>query len=506
MIENIPLTFDKSHIITIGEKLYSQSIELIRELVNNAYDADATRVDVSVEEDEISVSDNGRGMDIGGLRQYFSVGSQEKMLSPKSERFHRDRIGQFGIGKFASLAAADRFEVKTQRGAFAAKVVFDRNEWEGSDAWTLPLEKIAADRSRGDGTTVTLSRLTRSFEIDDVEECIVSGVPLKAPGFEVFLNGYKMHPRTWSGHKMPVMEGTSFGPVHGEIVILSESGGSFDGMGVECRVKGAAITRETFGIEKWGLSAARVRGELNADFLPITSDRTGFIVDTAEYREFVQAVHRILGEAKKVLGKLSDRRENRRASRALNEALDRVWNSIVRNPDCSPFGAIPIGGEGYAAGGAAALTGGHKEAGQDHQLELGGEVPSQSEKTAVSELPQLPKPEEAELPMRLKKKPQKIKKLTPNSVVKRLKFGKHKIACCLDHFGEDGPECFSEGTVIYINRDHPLYHREMKRAWSYTVYIARLLTQEIALMKESRSAKKAFALQGRMLKGAFESK
>ena len=40
----LPVTVDKSHLITIGERLYAESIELIRELVNNAYDADATLV------------------------------------------------------------------------------------------------------------------------------------------------------------------------------------------------------------------------------------------------------------------------------------------------------------------------------------------------------------------------------------------------------------------------------------------------------------------------------
>ena len=40
----LPVTVDKSHLVTIGERLYSESIELIRELVNNAYDADATEV------------------------------------------------------------------------------------------------------------------------------------------------------------------------------------------------------------------------------------------------------------------------------------------------------------------------------------------------------------------------------------------------------------------------------------------------------------------------------
>jgi hypothetical protein len=59
----LTITVDKSHIITIGERLYEQSIELIRELVNNGYDADATRVEVTVTDKEITVADNGEGMD-----------------------------------------------------------------------------------------------------------------------------------------------------------------------------------------------------------------------------------------------------------------------------------------------------------------------------------------------------------------------------------------------------------------------------------------------------------
>jgi hypothetical protein len=45
---HLTITVDKSHILSLGERLYEQSIELIRELVNNAYDADATRVEVTV--------------------------------------------------------------------------------------------------------------------------------------------------------------------------------------------------------------------------------------------------------------------------------------------------------------------------------------------------------------------------------------------------------------------------------------------------------------------------
>ena len=135
----LPVTVDKSHLITIGERLYTESIELIRELVNNAYDADATEVRVTVDTEMIRVEDNGAGMDLEGLKQYFNIGSPEKLHKPKSPRFRRDRIGQFGIGKFASISPCERFEVETQNGPFAARVTFEKSAWEqtGSPATRL---------------------------------------------------------------------------------------------------------------------------------------------------------------------------------------------------------------------------------------------------------------------------------------------------------------------------------------------------------------------------------
>src|SRR4029077_17231602 len=94
----LPVRVDKSHLITIGERLYAESVELIRELVNNAYDADATEVCVSIGDDDIRVQDNGLGMDLEGLREYFTIGTSDKRIHPRSPRFGRPRIGQFGIG------------------------------------------------------------------------------------------------------------------------------------------------------------------------------------------------------------------------------------------------------------------------------------------------------------------------------------------------------------------------------------------------------------------------
>jgi Histidine kinase-, DNA gyrase B-, and HSP90-like ATPase len=476
------VTVDKSHLITIGERLYAESIELIRELVNNAYDADATEVRVRVGDDLIRVEDNGAGMDLEGLQQYFNIGSPEKLQKPKSPRFHRDRIGQFGIGKFASLSACGRFEVETRRGSFAARVIFDKSDWEhAGDAWHLPLEHLEPDPLRGDGTTVTLVQLTRRFDPKEVERRLIEGVPLKAPNFHVLLNGERVRPRTMSGHRLAVLDGTPYGPVHGEILVLPASASDPGPSGIEIKVKQVTVRRDLFGAEAWGRAAERLRGELHADFLPVTTDRSGFVQDSPEFLAFRQVVNRVMNEVRAILRQLTGQREKRAASKALREALERIYRALVRNPDLSPFGPLPEAGAGGQRGAAAAGTG---AANPREEVVGGAEAAPPKRKRAA-------------------KKP-KVKRLTPNAVVKRLRVGHEGVSCCLDHFGEDGPECFSEGNVIYINRDHPLYRREARKAETHTMHLARLLTQEITLMKDApRDPRKAFDRQSKLLRDAF---
>jgi hypothetical protein len=478
----LPVTVDKSHLVTIGERLYAESIELIRELVNNAYDADATEVKVTVTPASVSVEDNGTGMDLEGLRQYFVIGSQEKLLRPKSPVFKRERIGQFGIGKFATLSACQRFTVYTQKNSFAARVIFDKDAWSQEvGEWRLPLEILSRDPQRANGTTVTLHGLTKQFLPEDVERKIVEGAPLKAPHFAVILNQRPVMPKSFSGHRIPFLEGTEFGPVSGEIVILPASASSLEELGIEVKVKQVTVRRELFGAETWGKVAARIRGEIHADFLPITSDRSGFIIDSPEYQAFVQIMQRVMDEVHSVLIRLMGKGEKRAASRALGEALERISKALFRNPDFSPFGPMPIGEPGGIGGAAATKSPEPAEA--THEGKPVG-MSRMARKLA-------------------RKKRPTAKRLTPDAVVRRLKMGQAGISCCLDHFGESGPESFSEGTTVYINRDHPLYKREAKKGEAHTMHIARLLTQEIALMKDPRNPRQAFERQSKLLRDAF---
>jgi len=480
----IEVTVDKSHIVTIGERLYGESIELIRELINNAYDADAAEVKVTIKDDKVIVEDDGLGMDMEGLSQYFNIGSTLKKDNPKSSKFGRDRIGEFGIGKFASLSACSSFELWTKKNDFQARVIFDKEEWKRSiDKWHIPLEVEKVDHRLKNGTRVTLDGVTKRFNIADVERRIIETVPIKAPDFFVYLNGHKISARIIPGQKVPFMEGTEYGIVHGEIIISSQMDQNISEAGIECKVKQVTITKDFFGIEKWVKNIARIRGEVNADFLPITSDRTGFIKDTPQYEKFLEVMNRVVERIKPILDELSDYKENKRARRVLTEVLDRVKNALMLNPDYCPEGLIPLGDSGSETG-----QPGYIQPNEDKTVE---ENKGQKIKTAQKK--------------KRKRKP-KVKQLSPTAVIKKLKLGQQGVSCCVDHLGADAPECLTEGTIVYINRDHPLYKKEVQKKDTHILHIARLLTQEICLMKDSRSPRQAFQRQSKLLQDALIDK
>jgi hypothetical protein len=237
-------------------------------------------------------------------------------------------------------------------------------------------------------------------------------------------------------------------------------------------------------METWGKAMARVRGEVNADFLPITSDRTGFIRDSGEYQEFLGVINRVMESVKAALQKLTMKKEGKKVSRALKEALQRIYKALAVNPDLSPFGALPLGNEAKGIGDAADIARSRESSAEREVKPPADSILSPSEK-------------------KKKKIKPKVKRLTPNAIIRKIKFGQAGVSCVVDSFGEDGSEVFSEETTIYINRDHPLYKRESAKVDTHVLNLARLITQEISMMKDPRNPRQAFERQSKLLRDAF---
>jgi len=82
-------------------------------------------------------------------------------------------------------------------------------------------------------------------------------------------------------------------------------------IGVEVKVKQVTIKRELFGLDHWGKIASRIRGEVYADFLPVTTDRSGFILDNPQYQAFRNVMDKVIQDVDGVLKRLAGRKRNK---------------------------------------------------------------------------------------------------------------------------------------------------------------------------------------------------
>ncbi len=487
----IKVTVDKSHLFTLGEKMYRESIEFVRELVNNAYDADATFANVSISEDKIEVLDNGSGMNARGLEQFFTIGSEEKRTHGVSPRFGRKRIGQFGIGKFSALALCDEFLVESVKGKNKYTVVFNRSSWESDENWDLPIKKEAASALDKEGTKIILNKLTKKVSLSEAEKYLKQSVPLRAKKFSVYLNNKKISAKTVPGKIIAINIKTMYGAIIGEIVIAINSR-DVDEPGVECRVKQALIKRELFGLDrKYKHGINRIAGSVNADFLPLIAARSDFVTDSAEYKLFYQLMRERLDKVLKEFNKQSETKNLQKINKELQEIMKHIKEALALNPDFVPQGkaAARLKKEGrkkMAAASAAIKSGENK-----NQEEGGMDKEDVEDKTKKESSEKTKEPASANL---------EAKPL----VLKRIRMKKLGISCGIVSLGEDGLEVMSQGNLIYINQDHPLYQKLYKKKDLFAIHLMRLITQEIVLMKKLRiTASEAFSWQSKLLKDAL---
>ena len=484
----IPITVEKSHLITIGEKLYTEKSSFIRELVNNAYDADATEVRVIMNSFLVSVKDNGSGMDEGGLRQYFTIGSELKKSETESPRFKRRRIGEFGIGKFAALAASKQFEIETQKENFRGRLVFDKESWSQHEDWHLDLERLEPSPERGNGTIVTLHNLTMELHPGTVRRYLAERTPIHIENFSVFVNDEQVTDDVVPGQRLQIAARTPLGFVTGTLIIAPPDR-KLRQSGIAVCVRGILIRYESFGLEtsrKFGTS--RITGRINADFVPITSNRDDFIRDSLEFKMLQEIMRKEIAKALQEVREEGDRRANLQALRVLKDALFKIGRAMRKHRGLFQEAAVPVG--------PVAVGNDKEEAGfQISQAEL---LPTGAELD-----PAIAQKLQEQKEQRGRGRPQAI--LGSKSVIRKFKIANFEMAVRMEHLGGE-TESLISGGVIYVNLDHPLYRTYQNRDELLTLHIARVLTKELALQAGVTSASDAFSLQAELLTDAFKGK
>jgi len=122
MSNEYTLDIDLNVLNHLGLNLYSNVPAVLAELIANAWDADASRVDVSVQGEgqnkKIIIQDNGCGMDDADLRKKFLVVGYQRRITGSGDLTvgkGRPVMGRKGIGKLSVLSIASKVRVFTRK-------------------------------------------------------------------------------------------------------------------------------------------------------------------------------------------------------------------------------------------------------------------------------------------------------------------------------------------------------------------------------------------------------
>ena len=179
----------------------AKPIQGLSELIWNALDADATRVDVEIDNDDISmrsvtVRDNGHGIAHGEVKALFGqLGGSWKRGGRTSKVEGRILHGKEGKGRLQALALG-RSAVWTVRYRDEKKLLGYRISLLKDDLVDVRVTNPEeVDAALGPGVEVTVSELERTYRSLEPTKPLPTGVGrisdmlFKVPKYDVFCDG-----------------------------------------------------------------------------------------------------------------------------------------------------------------------------------------------------------------------------------------------------------------------------------------------------------------------------
>lgn len=117
----------------LGLNLYSNTPAVIAEVIANAWDADATEVDINYDKKEKSVTvlDDGFGMDEKDInKKYLHIGYQKRrdLKGGATTPMGRRPMGRKGIGKLSLFSIANKILVQSKKGVDENAFLMDAEE------------------------------------------------------------------------------------------------------------------------------------------------------------------------------------------------------------------------------------------------------------------------------------------------------------------------------------------------------------------------------------------
>jgi len=292
---------------------YRSSEKAIKELVDNAWDADSELVSVSfpdpMTKNPVIIYDNGSGMTEDELRReyLFIASDRRKRRGEFTSQKHRKVKGKKGIGKFAGLMAASTMKLETWTRGKKCEFSLNSLDFDTSeDIEKLPINLIVEDcENNSHGTRITLLNLHQSLAFtnpDKFRQLLLQEYG-RERDFEIIVNekllGIDDIQGNYTLHEANL---PSVGNIKLEFTIATQKG-KLKQPGISIRVDGKVVGKPVF----FGLDTAddfpiklldKIYGEIEVDGLidHVTADWGAFVENSELYEEVKQYIQPIIRE------------------------------------------------------------------------------------------------------------------------------------------------------------------------------------------------------------------
>jgi hypothetical protein len=164
----VRFSVDAGIINRLGKELVGKHETAVSELVKNAFDADATEVNLIFENawyvgGTLTIEDNGTGMTKDQLiNGFMRLSSSDKIHNPISDKFKRIRAGRKGIGRFATQRLGSKLTIITHSTNidFSIKISINWNDFEtDKDLLSVSNNIEVIPKTKKEGTTLIIENL-----------------------------------------------------------------------------------------------------------------------------------------------------------------------------------------------------------------------------------------------------------------------------------------------------------------------------------------------------------
>src|ERR671921_17746 len=275
-------------------KTWVSPTEIIKELVENAFDEDATKVLVTVLSNGSIAIEDDAGMDQNGMEKFLLLGSPHKKTESISPKLKRIRTGRYGTGRLSFLTSFETMRIRTRRKTFTKALTINAGVLERLYTGNAKLDDLKEPPLRRDGTELVMTGAKTQLDLFKITKEIRRLAVLRQPLFEVYIKTAEKF-KEWNfdssqiikapeiqGHRIPV--NLDSGKITGEIIIARRPL-SDDERGIAVMVGNHIVMRSNFGFDT---KLNRVTGFIRCDSLTTRFADKSAIIEDSEYAKFNQ--------------------------------------------------------------------------------------------------------------------------------------------------------------------------------------------------------------------------